>query len=250
MCAIIKQKGEILDDGIYCYIFNCGFGALCNKKAPQEEVEKLPAQFAGFGIKMAAIIIAAVMSISPTKDLIRELEDFTEKTPTSWKMEYYAEDYEYYYDGRQLDKDEYDEKKKDLITDYIYEELKILALCLLLIGIGSIIQKRALANFELEKIRKAMSEKDNNYNTATTGNAAAKPPAFCSDCGSKLSGNYTFCPGCGKQCAAKTPTKPVPRIYATEPKPKLNKGDEWTCGDCGTKNSKTAVMCKGCGKFK
>ena len=220
------------------------------KKAPDEEKEKLPAQFAGFGIKMAAIVIAAIMSISPTKDLIRELEDFKEKTPTSWKMEYYAEDYEYYYDGRQLDKDEYDEKKKDLIIDYIYEELKIWALCLLICGVGSIIQKRALANFELEKIRKAMSEKDNNYNTATTGNAAAKPPAFCSDCGSKLSDKFTFCPGCGKQCAAKAAPETKPRIPLSEPKPRTNLAGEWVCRDCGTGNPKTAVMCKGCGKYK
>lgn len=220
------------------------------KKAPQEEVEKLPAQLAGTGIKLAALIIAVVLSIAPTKDLIRELENFNEKTPTSWKMEYYSEEYEYYYDGRQVDKSEYDDIKQDIIIDYIYEEVKILVLYFILVGLGTIIQKRALANFELEKIRKAMSEKDNNYNTAATGNIAAKPPAFCSDCGSKLSGNFTFCPGCGKQCAAKAVTETKPRIPVSEPKPRTNLAGEWVCKDCGTANPKTAIACKGCGKYK
>lgn len=219
------------------------------KKAPQEEVEKLPAQLAGTGIKIAAIVIAAVLSIAPTKDFAMKMGDLEDRRPASWMFEYYDE-YEDYFSDSISDRYSYDEMQKVVIMVYIFKEFKILILYFILSGLGTLIQKRALANFELEKIRKAMSEKDNNYNTATTGNAASKPPAFCSDCGSKLSDKFTFCPGCGKQCAAKAAAETKPRIPVSEPKPRTNLAGEWVCKDCGTANPKTAVMCKGCGKYK
>ena len=73
-------------------------------------------------------------------------------------------------------------------------------------------------------------------------------PKFCTECGSKLTDKYRFCPDCGAEIISSLDDEPSGSKQSNQNKQFSNEFNEvLNCDNCGEENSVENIICDGCG---